>query len=94
LLIPFVKFGTCLCLVLVLMCQVVATVAGVAHLTGWGHFVSWLIAIVIGWTPLLGSAIAIYGAIAAWNCPWYGAVALFVWPTVLIIARIGVEVVE
>jgi hypothetical protein len=79
---------------LVLIFQVFATVDGVAHLTGWGPFASWLIAIVMGWVPLLGTTTAIYGAIAAWNWPWYGAVTWFTWPIALMIARFAIAIVQ
>ncbi len=78
---------------LVSVIQVFATVGGVAQLTG-SSLAAWLIAIVMGWMPLLGSASAIYGAIAAWKWPWYGAVTLFIWPSILIISRIGIAVIQ
>jgi hypothetical protein len=73
--------------------QVVATADGVAHLTGWS-FTSWLIAILVGWMPLIGTVTGIYGAISAWNWPWYGAVTLFAWPIILVMALIGIAVAQ
>jgi hypothetical protein len=78
---------------LVTIFQVIATAAGVAHLTGWS-FTSWLIAIIVGWLPLIGTATGIYGAISAWNWPWWGAVTFFAWPTILVMALIGIALVQ
>jgi hypothetical protein len=78
---------------LVSIFQVIATADGVTHLTGW-RFTSWLIAIIVGWVPLIGTATGICGAISAWNWPWYGAVTFFAWPIILVMALIGIAVVQ
>lgn len=59
--------------------QVFATVDGVAYFTGWSKFASWMLALCLGWVPLLGTLTGIYGAVAAWGWSWFGAVALFTW---------------
>jgi hypothetical protein len=74
--------------------QIIATNAGLAHFTGWSLFVTWPIAIAFGWIPLIGTATGIYGAVTTWNWPWYAAVALFIWPTILVMALIGIAVVH
>jgi hypothetical protein len=81
-------------MVVVSIFQVYATADGVAHFTGWSSLASWLIAIVMGWMPLLGTVTGIYGAITAWNWPLYGAVTFFTWPIVLVIVWIGIAVVQ
>jgi hypothetical protein len=79
---------------LVSIFQVFATAAGVAHFTGWNTLVCWLIAVIFGWTPLIGTVIGVYGAITTWNWPWYGAVTLFAWPIILAVGLIGIAVVQ
>lgn len=74
--------------------QIIATNAGLAHFTGWSLFVTWPIAIIIGWIPLIGTAAGTYGAVTTWNWPWYGAVALFIWPIILVVALIGTVVIQ
>ncbi len=73
--------------------QVIATAAGVTHLTGWS-FTSWLIAVIVGWLPVIGTATGSYGAISAWNWPWYGAVSFFAWPIILVVTLLGIAVVQ
>jgi hypothetical protein len=74
--------------------QIIATNAGLVHFTGWSQFVTWPIAIIIGWIPLIGTATGTYGAVITWHWPWYGAVALFISPIILIMTLIGTAVVQ
>jgi hypothetical protein len=83
----------CVGIALVSIFQVVATAAGVAHFTGWG-FTSWVVAIIVGWLPVIGTVTGSCGAISAWNWPWYGAVTFFTWPIILVMALFGIAVVE
>jgi hypothetical protein len=83
----------CFGMPLVSIFQVIATAHGVAHLTGWS-FTSWLIAITVGWLPVIGTVTGSYGAISAWNWPWYGAVTFFAWPIILVTTLLGIVVVQ
>jgi hypothetical protein len=83
----------CVGIALVSIFQVIATADGVAHLTGWS-FTSWLIATIVGWLPVIGTVTGSYGAISAWNWPWYGAVTFFAWPIILVMALLGIAFVQ
>jgi hypothetical protein len=63
--------------------QVIATVDGVQHLLGWNGFWSWVVALSMGWMPILGSITGVYGAHAAWGWSLLGSVVLFFWPVLL-----------
>ena len=83
----------CVGIALVSISQIIATAAGVAHLTGWS-FTSWLVAIIVGWLPVIGTATGSYGAMSAWNWPWYGAVPFFAWPLILVMVLLWIAVVQ
>jgi hypothetical protein len=83
----------CVGIPLVSIFQVIATADGVTHHTGWS-FTSWLIAIIVGWLPVIGTVTGSYGAISAWNWPWYWAVIFFAWPIILVMALFGIAFVQ
>jgi|SRR5882672_640143 len=58
--------------------QIFATVDGVQHLTGLGSFLSWVIGLFVGWSPLIGTALGIYGAHSVWGWSWLWSLMLFV----------------
>lgn len=57
--------------------QITATASGIQHLTGLWWLISWFIALFVGWTPLLGTSLGIYGAHSDWGWSWTGAIVLF-----------------
>ncbi|SRR6266436_2329027 len=57
--------------------QITATASGIQHLTGLWWLVSWFIALLVGWMPLLGTAFGIYGAHAAWGWSLPSSFGLF-----------------
>jgi hypothetical protein len=66
--------------------QIVATASGIQHLTGMWWLLCWLGALLLGWIPLVGTALGIYGAYDGWKCSLPVAVALFVGiPAVLLL---------
>ena len=58
--------------------QIAATSSGIENLTGFWWFVCWFGAILVGWVPLVGTALGIYGAHAQWGWSWPAACALFI----------------
>jgi hypothetical protein len=58
--------------------QIIASVDGVQYFTGFGSFFSWVIAMLLGWTPLIGTAFGIYGAHKVWNWTLLNSFLLFV----------------
>jgi hypothetical protein len=58
--------------------QITATASGIQHLTGLWWLVCWFIALLIGWMPLLGTGLGIYGAYADWNWSLALSILLFV----------------
>ena len=62
----------------VALIQIAATAAGVEHLTELPSLLSWCIALLLGWTPLIGTAAGIYGAHAEWDWELLDSVLLFV----------------
>jgi hypothetical protein len=66
--------------------QIVATASGIQHLTGLWWLVCWLGALLVGWIPLVGTALGIYGAYDGWKFSLPVAAALFVGiPAVLLL---------
>lgn len=63
--------------------QLIATADGMQWLTHWHWMVCWAIALLLGWSPLIGTALGVYGATHAWDWPWYWAIALFTWHLIL-----------
>lgn len=64
--------------------QIAATASGIMRLTGlWGLF-CWIGAILVGWVPVVGTALGIYGAHAQWEWSLPAAFALFIGVPVLL----------
>jgi hypothetical protein len=57
--------------------QILATVSGIQHATGFWWLVCWFIGIFIGGIPGLGTALGIYGAHMDWNWSLSAAFILF-----------------
>ena len=52
-------------------------------------WVSWVIAFAFGWMPLLGQALAIYGAHVAWGWTWTNSMAAFSMPPLAAVLWFG-----
>jgi len=66
--------------------QIVATASGIHHLTGMWRLVCWFGALLVGWIPLVGTALGIYGAYSSWDWSLPTSITLFVsMPTVLLL---------
>lgn len=57
--------------------QINASVVGLEHLTEWWHPICWWLSWFIGWMPVIGTALGIYGAHAAWGWSLTSSVLLF-----------------
>lgn len=58
--------------------QIVAAAIGIQHLSGMWWVVCWFGALLVGWIPLVGTALGAYGAYSAWKWSLPVAIALFV----------------
>jgi len=67
--------------------QIAATASGIEHLTGLWWFMCWIGAILVGWVPVFGTALGIYGAHAQWEWSLPAAYALFIGLPILLFAR-------
>jgi hypothetical protein len=63
--------------------QMVATYAAVYHLLG--TVAAILFGLFIGWTPIIGSVLSVYGATKVWGWPWYWAILIFFWPNIIVL---------
>ena len=73
--------------------QIAATASGIEHLTGLWRLLCWLGTILLGWVPLVGTALGIYGAHNQWEWSLPAAVALFVGvPVLLFVPLLAVSV--
>ena len=64
--------------------QIAATASGIEHLTGLWWLLCWLGAILVGWVPVVGTVLGIYGAHSHWEWSLPIACALFVGVPVLL----------
>jgi hypothetical protein len=64
--------------------QIVAAFAAIRHYADWHWLISGALALTVGWTPVVGSGMAIYGATHAWGWHWLAAAVLFLWPLLLL----------
>jgi len=64
--------------------QIAATASGIQHLTGLWWLVSWFAAILLGWVPLVGTSLGIYGAHAEWEWSLPASFTLFIGVPVLL----------
>lgn len=56
--------------------QAAAMFAG--FMSSLGRFFGFVLALVLGEVPILGSVMGFIGAIRAWDWPWWGAALLFI----------------
>lgn len=64
--------------------QIAATANGIEHLTGFWWLLCWVGAILVGWVPVVGTALGIYGAHGQWEWSWPASCALFIGLPVLL----------
>jgi hypothetical protein len=64
--------------------QIAATASGIEHLTGFWWLLCWVGALLVGWVPLVGTALGIYGAHGQWEWSWPASFALFIGLPVLL----------
>ena len=65
--------------------QVVATLDGLVHLIPLPEFLVYPLALLFGWTPIIGTALGVMGAALVWDWGWLNASLLFVGPWILIL---------
>ncbi|WP_446935379.1 hypothetical protein [Morganella morganii] len=63
--------------------QIAAVIAGFHDWLGWNIVISVILAMVIGWMPLIGTVLGIMGAVHGWGWEYWQAILLFIWPMVL-----------
>ncbi|HEY1875412.1 MAG TPA: hypothetical protein VGG67_13505 [Steroidobacteraceae bacterium] len=64
--------------------QIAATASGIEHLTGLWRLLCWVGALLVGWVPLVGTGLGIYGAHAQWEWSFPAAFALFLGVPILL----------
>ena len=64
--------------------QIAATANGIEHLTGFWWLLCWVGAFLVGWIPVLGTALGIYGAHGQWEWSLPAAFALFLGVPILL----------
>src|SRR5215472_4006378 len=73
--------------------QIAATASGIEHLTGLWWLLCWVGAILVGWVPVFGTAIGIYGAHAQWEWSLPASFGLFLGvPILLFLPLLAVSV--
>lgn len=73
--------------------QIAATASGIQHLTGLWWLLCWVGAILIGWVPVVGTALGIYGAHMQWAWSLPASLVLFVGvPVMLFLPLLAVSV--
>lgn len=64
--------------------QIVAVIAGFHDWLGWNIIISIILAVFIGWSPILGTFMGVMGAVEGWGWEFWQAILLFIWPLVLV----------
>jgi hypothetical protein len=73
--------------------QIAATASGIEHLAGLWWPLCWVGALLVGWVPVVGTALGIYGAHGQWAWSWPASFALFIGvPVVLFLPLLTVSV--
>jgi hypothetical protein len=73
--------------------QIGATASGIEHLTGLWWLMCWIGALLIGWVPVIGTGLGIYGAHVQWEWSLPAAFALFIGlPILLFVPLLTVSV--
>jgi len=71
--------------------QIVAAAAGIEHMTGLWRLLCWFAALLVGWMPLVGTALGIYGSHALWKWSLPEALAVFVGVPALMLLMLTVS---
>ena len=66
--------------------QIAAIIAGLETWAGFPWLIAVPLAIFIGYTPVLGTVVGMFGAVTAWHWSWFQATLLFFGPLVAVIA--------
>lgn len=69
--------------------QIGATISGLEYFTGWWSWVCFLLGMFVGWMPLVGTGLGIYGAYADWHWSLPAAFGLFLGIPVMFAAIAG-----
>jgi hypothetical protein len=71
--------------------QLFAIIDGIGYALHAGKIVSFIVAMIITYIPLLGSAAGVYGAVHVWDRSIFQAAVLFFWyiPVIIIVAVFG-----
>ncbi|SOE17228.1 hypothetical protein SAMN05877838_2123 [Hoeflea halophila] len=69
--------------------QLFAIIDGIDHALGWGGVISFILAMVVTYIPVLGSVLGVYGAVNAWDWSFWQAATLFFW-YIPVIAIMGI----
>lgn len=72
--------------------QIAATIAGIQYWLGLHWLFAGLIALIIAWTPLIGTVLGMLGAHYAWGWSWVSAFLLF-FGSLIVIAGIALAAV-
>src|SRR3974390_3249506 len=64
--------------------QIAAAAGAIQHLTGLWWLICWIGAVLIGWVPVVGTALGLYGAHAQWEWSLPAAFALFIGVPILL----------
>lgn len=64
--------------------QIAAAIAGFHDWLGWNIVISIILALIIGWLPILGTIIGVMGAVEGWGWEYWQAILLFFWPLVFV----------
>lgn len=62
--------------------QFFACIAGVDYTLNMGDFVSFILAIVLTWIPVVGAVFGVIGAHNVWHWGLYTSIFLFIWPMI------------
>ncbi|MHA6283697.1 hypothetical protein ACX3SL_11215 [Morganella morganii] len=65
--------------------QIAAVIAGFHDWLEWNIVVSVILAVVVGWMPLVGTFLGVMGAVYGWGWEYWQAILLFAWPIIFIL---------
>lgn len=79
----------CIVYVIIGLVQIAAIIVGFEAWWGWNGFFAVVGAAIVGYLPILGSVMAIMGAIKGWNWSPIAAILFFCWPFAIYIIGIA-----
>ena len=74
-----------ICYLVLGLVQIFATVAGIAVTLDIPVVIAWILSSFIGYIPIVGTVMGIYGAIEGWGWALWQALALFLGPWIVIL---------